>query len=210
MKAGKSGSYLIWSQGSRYLAKSLQPGEISTAKRMMADYPKHLHNNPDSLLVRILGLLRIEEPGRTPKYFALMRNVAPPHPARNLFFDLKGSTYGRRAKPSESIKKDVDFIDGGYSLLSPTTKLKLGTLTQLHRDVAFLRQYDVIDYSLFCGLESDGAWCGGIIDIFTRYNSKKRLEKWVIGSLHNNISCQDPHIYSRRFVEFIERCLISS
>ena len=170
----------------------------------MAHYPKYLSDNPNSYLVRILGLISIAEPDKAPEYFMLMRNVALPRSAEAAFFDLKGSTHGRRSTSMDKIKKDLDFIDSGYALTN-TPDL----LNQLQRDVEFLRQFEVIDYSLFCALECDGNWNGGIIDIFTKYTAKKRLENLVFGAVYDNISCQNPNTYATRFLDFTKRCLKS-
>ena len=50
----------------------------------------------------------------------------------------------------------------------------------------------------------------GIIDIFTNYGATKKVE-YIVKSVSqgNGISCKPPDEYSTRFVNFIEKILIS-
>ena len=75
-------------------------------------------------------------------------------------FDLKGSTHGRRTKPdvvvtSKTDRKDLDFLD-----LKKKEKDKLSfaeinkhLIIILKRDVFYLKQRGLLDYSLLMAVE---------------------------------------------------------
>eukprot|EP00543_Licmophora_paradoxa_P007450 CAMPEP_0202450322 /NCGR_PEP_ID=MMETSP1360-20130828/8943_1 /ASSEMBLY_ACC=CAM_ASM_000848 /TAXON_ID=515479 /ORGANISM="Licmophora paradoxa, Strain CCMP2313" /LENGTH=244 /DNA_ID=CAMNT_0049068537 /DNA_START=16 /DNA_END=750 /DNA_ORIENTATION=+ len=66
-------------------------------------------------------------------------------------YDLKGSTLGRKAKPKESVMKDLDILE-------QKRKLHLGginrqhVLNQLKRDATFLARLGIMDYSFLLGV----------------------------------------------------------
>jgi 1-phosphatidylinositol-4-phosphate 5-kinase len=49
----------------------------------------------------------------------------------------------------------------------------------------------------------------GIIDIFTEFNSRKKLEYYYkrVKYAGNTMSCVPPDMYAERFLEFMKRCL---
>lgn len=109
-------------------------------------------------------------------------------------YDLKGSRKGRILKediqdglvPSKSIsiKKDKNFLKEGRWLYFLSGREKSNFLSQLQDDVTFLRQQQVLDYSLLVGINKGLEWRTGIIDILTPYSPRKALEHAVMGSIH--------------------------
>jgi hypothetical protein len=141
-------------------------------QHMLKDYYSHLHTHPDTLLCKIFGAFRLKvaRPHKQEVHFFIMKNVflSPPSKPIHVRFDLKGSTYGRRAKQSELIQKvpvlkDLDYFEGvtlpdGRHF--PRTYLHLGSkkqilLAQLRADVEFLRRQAILDYSLLVGIHYD-------------------------------------------------------
>eukprot|EP00359_Climacostomum_virens_P011623 CAMPEP_0204905696 /NCGR_PEP_ID=MMETSP1397-20131031/5564_1 /ASSEMBLY_ACC=CAM_ASM_000891 /TAXON_ID=49980 /ORGANISM="Climacostomum Climacostomum virens, Strain Stock W-24" /LENGTH=686 /DNA_ID=CAMNT_0052074605 /DNA_START=106 /DNA_END=2166 /DNA_ORIENTATION=- len=130
-------------------------------------------------------------------------------------------------------RKDLDFLARERKLiLGPQRKEIL--LGQLERDCMFFLQHSIIDYSLLLGVhnlseqlddeeprlsarfaeanyggivseDKSVLYFTGIIDIFTLYNTKKKLEHAVRGSFYgaDAISCVPPRNYAERFLEFI-------
>lgn len=49
----------------------------------------------------------------------------------------------------------------------------------------------------------------GIIDIFTEYNAKKKVEHFLKSLKYEEmtVSCVPPQAYARRFVDFIEKAM---
>jgi 1-phosphatidylinositol-4-phosphate 5-kinase len=173
-------------------------------------------------------------------YFVVMANVFNTSREIQERYDLKGSTHGRDTNPEADYtvaRKDLDFLAKDRKIvLGPLLKEML--LTQLERDCMFFVQHRIIDYSLLLGihtlsapLEEDPrpsprfaeANCGGllsedrsvlyffgIIDVFTLYSTKKKLEHAFRGSFYgpDAISCVPPRNYAERFLEFMNSITI--
>lgn len=169
----KSGQFFYYSHDNKYLLKTCTEEERKTfTQHMLREYFAHLAAYPDSLLIKIYGAFRVKvaRPHRQTVHFFVMANVfhAPPSKPIHVRFDLKGSTYGRRAKESELLQrvpvlKDLDYFEGvklpdGRTL--PPTFLHLGRrkqvlMAQLRVDVEFLRRQAILDYSLLVGIHYD-------------------------------------------------------
>mgnify|MGYP001048626800 CR=1 FL=1 len=168
------------------------------------------------------------------KYFVVMENVFSSGHEIHMRFDLKGSSYGRSTDPQEDYsiaRKDNDLLESGTKIkVGPEKKAAL--VKQMTRDCEFFNRLKIIDYSLLVGIhniksqnlnfkednafykrddggmlssEGDVLYFFGIIDIFTLYTSKKKLEHLFKGSLYGKeaISCIPPLRYSQRFLNFI-------
>jgi hypothetical protein len=168
----KSGAFFFYSADQQYLLKSCTVEENRLLIRhMLPSYWAHVSANPNSLLTKFAGafrlIVRAPRVARTTVHFIVMRNVFATGPGRRIDvrFDLKGSTYGRAAKPAEKaqrvpVLKDVDFFEGttladGRQL--PPTYLELGSkrkafLHQLTVDAEYLRSQGIMDYSLLVGI----------------------------------------------------------
>lgn len=224
----KSGQFFLQSIDGTYILKTISKQEYHIFRRMLLRYYTYLRDNPNSLLVRILGLYRVKQ-GSYNLYFILMRNVvANPceHPAHELY-DLKGSLVGRKASPSEMNKsspvfKDLDFEDVSIDLGSRHTD---ELLSALHMDVEFLASLQLMDYSVFIGVhytsrcdtshssvssisvDGEEVYYIGIIDLFTKYTTKKKLEHMFKSIIHDSktISSISPQQYAVRLYEFIRQ-----
>jgi hypothetical protein len=130
-------------------------------------------------------------------------------------YDFKGSTVGRRASPTSSVMKDLDFMDSGSVLkVGPTREFLLQVL---ERDVQFLSHYKFMDYSLLVAettyldkfyathnrgpqlsarvidykgklvLRGDNGkiYYFGIIDFLQQYTYRKTLETWLKGMIYD-------------------------
>lgn len=76
--------------------------------------PQNLNQNPRTLLPKFYGLYCVQSGGKNIRV-VVMNNVLPRVVKMHLKFDLKGSTYKRRASKKEKEKtiptyKDLDFI----------------------------------------------------------------------------------------------------
>eukprot|EP01041_Mallomonas_annulata_P008873 gene8873-18372_t len=147
----KSGQYFWRSYDGTIILKTLKSYECRTLKYMLKDLYKHLTSEP-SCIASILGLYRIKTKNGKKRYFLVMRNVFNSINNCELMFDLKGSTVGRIASNESKVLKDVNLITSGK-------KIQLGTcsrtqvLRALARDVSFLSNYGLMDYSLLVAVE---------------------------------------------------------
>ena len=88
-----------------------------------------------------------------------MNNLLPSTIKYQYRFDLKGSTYGRRASIKEKRKssptfKDLDFLQMFPSGLSLSTEMRDKFINTLRRDCTVLESFDIMDYSLLLAVHN--------------------------------------------------------
>lgn len=76
--------------------------------------PQNLNQNPRTLLPKFYGLYCVQAGGKNIR-IVVMNNLLPRSVKMHIKYDLKGSTYKRRASPKEREKplptlKDLDFL----------------------------------------------------------------------------------------------------
>ena len=157
----------------------------------------------------------------------------------NRKFDLKGSTYHRKASEKELAKsspvfKDLDWIREGRKLTFRTKEELQSVRQRLEKDTLYLCKEKLIDYSLLVGVheikegedrgkrgaEAMDVVCAessseiqyfGIVDILTPYVLQKQAETICLGTLicRPGISCQPPKKYQERFMLFVDEEILS-
>lgn len=90
------------------------PWLLSTDPLPSPPDPQNLNQNPRTLLPKFYGLYCVQSGGKNIRV-VVMNNILPRMVKMHLKFDLKGSTYKRRASKKEREKsiptyKDLDFI----------------------------------------------------------------------------------------------------
>uniref|UniRef100_A0A8D2QBY1 Phosphatidylinositol-5-phosphate 4-kinase type 2 beta n=1 Tax=Zonotrichia albicollis TaxID=44394 RepID=A0A8D2QBY1_ZONAL len=111
------------------------------------------HGN--TLLPQFLGMYRLTVDG-VETYMVVTRNVFSHRLTVHRKYDLKGSTVSREASDKEKAKdlptfKDNDFLNEGQKLHVGEDSKK-NFLEKLKRDVEFLAQLKIMDYSLLVGI----------------------------------------------------------
>lgn len=154
---GKSGSFFYYSRDYRFIIKTIHHSEHKFMRKILADYYKHVSDNPNTLLCRFYGLHRIKLPRGRKIHFVVMGNVLPSNKDIHETFDLKGSLFGRLTSEEEvkknprSVMKDQNWVDRHEQIqLGPHKRSLL--LTQLERDVEILQKLNIMDYSLLVGI----------------------------------------------------------
>ena len=151
---GKSGSFFISTDDNKYMIKTLKPDELELIKHaFLQEYINYIKKNPKSLLCRLYGMYNIILGQGDEILIIVMRNVIGDFKDNTIVkFDLKGSTYKRKANfdidNNNNVMKDLDFneFEKGIMLsLSSIKKLRENTT----KDSIFLRKLDLMDYSLF-------------------------------------------------------------
>eukprot|EP00470_Lotharella_oceanica_P016832 CAMPEP_0170196380 /NCGR_PEP_ID=MMETSP0040_2-20121228/63759_1 /TAXON_ID=641309 /ORGANISM="Lotharella oceanica, Strain CCMP622" /LENGTH=175 /DNA_ID=CAMNT_0010445769 /DNA_START=75 /DNA_END=602 /DNA_ORIENTATION=+ len=138
----------------------------------------------------------------------MVRGLRPAH-----VFDLKGSKAGRYVKPDGSGKakgvlKDLNWKESFFKIRMPQS-IMTNIREALTRDVNFLRAFNIVDYSLLVGVNTQDAhnrrrfWIS-VIDILQLFNMKKRGERFVKKSVlgQKDVSCEDTITYATRFLAF--------
>jgi 1-phosphatidylinositol-4-phosphate 5-kinase len=150
----KSGQFFFYSSDGRYMIKTMTNAESKFLRQMLPEYFKHCCENPNTMVTRFFGMYRV-------KLYHLRRNVkfvimnSVYYTDKNLqtFYDLKGSTIGRDAKPNHAVLKDNDLR---HSLPENALALRPHQRTlvreQLEADCSFLVRMGVMDYSMLVGI----------------------------------------------------------
>ena len=192
---GKSGSFFISTDDNKYMVKSLKSDEIDLIRNgFLSKYIKHIEKTKnESLLCRLYGMYNIITGQGKEFLIIVMRNVIGDFKDNVVVkFDLKGSTYKRRAKfdmdnTNNNVMKDLNFNEIERNIMISKNSIeKLRNIVK--QDSKFLCRSELMDYSLFLiklTLNKEEA-----IDLFGK-NIKQNQKKAVIELSHLEISNND-------------------
>uniref|UniRef100_A0A3Q2PLE5 Phosphatidylinositol-4-phosphate 5-kinase, type I, beta a n=1 Tax=Fundulus heteroclitus TaxID=8078 RepID=A0A3Q2PLE5_FUNHE len=153
---GASSSWFYLTSDDEFIIKTVQHKEAEFLQKLLPGYYMNLNQNPRTLLPKFYGLYCIQCGGVTVRV-VVMNNVLPRAMKMHFKYDLKGSSYKRRASRKERVKnsptyKDLDFQemhqDGLY--FDPDTYSAL--IKTLQRDCRVLESFKIMDYSLLLGI----------------------------------------------------------
>ncbi|XP_067330497.1 phosphatidylinositol 4-phosphate 5-kinase type-1 gamma-like isoform X1 [Channa argus] len=155
---GASGSIFYVTRDDEFIIKTLQHKEAEFLQKLLPGYYMNLNQNPRTLLPKFFGLYCVQCGGKNIRV-VVMNNILPRSVRMHLKFDLKGSTYKRRASKKEREKcrptfKDLDFlsdIPDGLTLDQDTYNALVKTL---QRDCLVLESFKIMDYSLLLGIHN--------------------------------------------------------
>jgi len=135
---------------SKYVVKTLSKSEVKFLISILKDYVHFLKLNRHTMLSRYVGLHSLRIYGLN-KYFVVMENVFEGDLKPTEIYDLKGSWVNRSTNHelySGSVMKDID-LKRPIILEERNTKR---ILQQLERDSTFLREHQIMDYSVLLGI----------------------------------------------------------
>ena len=142
------------------MIKTMKEHEVVTMLKILPAYIEHHRKNPNSLLAKIFGVFTIKKKKYEQQHVMLMENTRQlQNKTKEKFvYDLKGSTHGRLSKgklTSKSMRKDLDWIkDKKINNKSLSmSKINFDPVKQLRRDVNFLKNRGLLDYSLLVSVE---------------------------------------------------------
>ncbi|CAB1321182.1 unnamed protein product, partial [Coregonus sp. 'balchen'] len=112
--SGASGSLFYVSSDDEFIIKTVQHKEAEFLQKLLPGYFMNLNQNKRTLLPKFYGLYCVQAGGKNIR-IAVMNNLLPRAVRMHLKYDMKGSTYKRRASTKEREKavptfKDLDFI----------------------------------------------------------------------------------------------------
>ena len=147
----KSGEMFFFSWDGKFIIKTISEKEVYVMIKMLPKYV--LHVAKPSLLMRICGLYRVSvSSDYPPRYFLIAISVFDAGDmGLHHQYDLKGSTSGRMAAPTDSVQKDLNWIDEGTQVCLPAG-LKRTIAAALENDANFLKDQSVLDYSVLVGI----------------------------------------------------------
>ena len=158
--AGKSGSIFFFSHDNKYVVKTMNKKELDVFLKFIPNYVEHHKRNPRSLLGKIFGVFTIKKFGMSDVHVVLMENVMQFKDKSKLkyIFDLKGSIHSRIVEgrlSKKTVRKDLNWISDKKKdphMLS-FAKINQDLVRDMRRDVAFLKNRCMLDYSLLIAIE---------------------------------------------------------
>jgi len=152
----KSGQFFFYSPDGKYMIKTMTNTECKFLRRILPHYFRHCAKNPNTLITKFLGMYRVKlyHLKRNVK-FVVMKSVYDTDKYLNQLFDVKGSTTGRDAKPTDAVKKDNDIrrmLPDGAFILEPGLRERLKV--QVEHDCQFLTSMKIMDYSMLIGVHN--------------------------------------------------------
>ncbi|XP_037904257.1 phosphatidylinositol 4-phosphate 5-kinase type-1 beta isoform X15 [Hermetia illucens] len=155
---GASGSIFYLTDDDEFIIKTVQHKEGEFLQKLLPGYYMNLSQNPRTLLPKFFGLYCFQCNSKNIR-LVVMNNLLPSYVKMHLKYDLKGSTYKRRASKQERSKpsptyKDLDFMEhhpNGIFLEADTYNALIKTI---QRDCTVLESFKIMDYSLLVGVHN--------------------------------------------------------
>lgn len=155
---GASGSIFYLTDDDEFIIKTVQHKEGEFLQMLLPGYYMNLNQNPRTLLPKFFGLYCYRCNSKNVRLVA-MNNLLPSSVKLHQKYDLKGSTYKRKASKSERSKssptyKDLDFMEHhpeGIFLEADTYNALIKTI---QRDCRVLESFKIMDYSLLVGIHN--------------------------------------------------------
>ncbi|CAL5080256.1 unnamed protein product [Urochloa decumbens] len=223
-QGGKSKVFFAKSMDDRFIIKQIKTTELHSFLKFGLEYFKHfgisqVSSNP-TCLAKILGMYQVKETRNgkeTNTNFMVMENLLF---GNNIVrkYDLKGALFSRYVRDSENpenVLLDQNFIEDMRTMpVYIEGKTKKLMERAIWNDTAFLSHMNVMDYSLFVGVDRQNKeLVFGIIDYLRQYTWDKQLESWVKTSLvvPKNLSPTviSPREYKIRFRAFMSQYFLS-
>uniref|UniRef100_A0AAY4DX25 PIPK domain-containing protein n=1 Tax=Denticeps clupeoides TaxID=299321 RepID=A0AAY4DX25_9TELE len=152
---GASSSWFYLTSDDEFIIKTVQHKEAEFLQKLLPGYYMNLNQNPRTLLPKFYGLYCIQCAGAKIR-LVVMNNVLPCTLKMHYKYDLKGSTYKRRASRKERAKssptfKDLDFQEMHEGLYFDADTYN-ALMKTLQRDCQVLESFKIMDYSLLLGV----------------------------------------------------------
>uniref|UniRef100_A0A8C5RE80 Phosphatidylinositol-4-phosphate 5-kinase type 1 alpha n=1 Tax=Laticauda laticaudata TaxID=8630 RepID=A0A8C5RE80_LATLA len=156
--SGASGSIFYVSSDDEFIIKTVQHKEAEFLQKLLPGYYMNLNQNPRTLLPKFYGLYCVQAGGKNIR-MVVMNNLLPRSVRMHQKFDLKGSTYKRRASQKEREKvfptyKDLDFLQEAPDGLFLDADMHSALCKTLQRDCLVLQSFKIMDYSLLVAVHN--------------------------------------------------------
>ncbi|XP_074121459.1 putative PIP5K1A and PSMD4-like protein isoform X4 [Sminthopsis crassicaudata] len=156
--SGASGSLFYVSSDDEFIIKTVQHKEAEFLQKLLPGYYMNLNQNPRTLLPKFYGLYCVQAGGKNIR-IVVMNNLLPRSVKMHVKYDLKGSTYKRRASQKEREKvfptyKDLDFLQDMPDGLFLDADMYNALCKTLQRDCLVLQSFKIMDYSLLVAIHN--------------------------------------------------------
>ncbi|XP_073541155.1 phosphatidylinositol 4-phosphate 5-kinase type-1 gamma isoform X3 [Phyllobates terribilis] len=155
---GASGSLFYVTSDDEFIIKTVMHKEAEFLQKLLPGYYMNLNQNPRTLLPKFYGLYCVQSGGKNIRV-VVMNNILPRVVHMHYKYDLKGSTYKRRASKKEREKrsptyKDLDFIQDSPEGLLLDNDTFSALVKTMQRDCLVLESFKIMDYSLLLGVHN--------------------------------------------------------
>ncbi|XP_071390177.1 phosphatidylinositol-4-phosphate 5-kinase, type I, beta a [Centroberyx affinis] len=192
---GASSSWFYLTSDDEFIIKTVQHKEAEFLQKLLPGYYMNLNQNPRTLLPKFYGLYCIQCGGVNIR-LVVMNNVLPRAMKMHYKYDLKGSTYKRRASRKERGKssptfKDLDFqeMHEGLHFDADTYNALMKTL---QRDCRVLESFKIMDYSLLLGIHVLDQKTLGRGNRGDSRRGQKVLYSTALESIQGNVKAPEP------------------
>ncbi|XP_031569285.1 phosphatidylinositol 4-phosphate 5-kinase type-1 gamma-like, partial [Actinia tenebrosa] len=155
---GASGSLFYVTNDNQFIIKTVDHKEADFLQKLLPGYYLNLNQNKKTLLPKFFGLFCYQCGGKNIR-LVIMNNLLPTVYKFHWKYDLKGSSYKRRASKTERAKatptlKDLDFLSDHPEgiFLEPDTYNSL--VKTIQRDCRVLESFKIMDYSLLLAIHN--------------------------------------------------------
>nr|XP_037871130.1 phosphatidylinositol 4-phosphate 5-kinase type-1 alpha isoform X7 [Bombyx mori] len=155
---GASGSIFYLTNDDEFIIKTVQHKEGEFLQKLLPGYYLNLDQNPRTLLPKFFGLYCYQCNSKNVRLVA-MNNLLPSSIKMHQKYDLKGSTYKRKASKTERQKtsptyKDLDFMEHHNEGIFLEADTYTALIKTMQRDCRVLESFKIMDYSLLVGIHN--------------------------------------------------------
>ncbi|XP_039747671.1 phosphatidylinositol 4-phosphate 5-kinase type-1 alpha isoform X14 [Pararge aegeria] len=155
---GASGSIFYLTNDDEFIIKTVQHKEGEFLQKLLPGYYLNLDQNPRTLLPKFFGLYCYQCNSKNVRLVA-MNNILPSSVKLHQKYDLKGSTYKRKASKTERQKnsptyKDLDFMEHHTEGIFLEADTYTALIKTMQRDCRVLESFKIMDYSLLVGIHN--------------------------------------------------------
>ncbi|KAM4699733.1 phosphatidylinositol 5-phosphate 4-kinase type-2 gamma [Discoglossus pictus] len=150
------GGRFLLSYDKTLAVKEISSEDVADMHGLLSNYHQHIVKcHGSTLLPQFLGMYRLSVDNED-HYMLVMRNMFSHRLIVHRKYDLKGSLVSREASDKEKVKdlptfKDMDFLNMSQKVYVDEEQKKL-FMDKLKRDVEFLVNLKIMDYSLLLGI----------------------------------------------------------
>lgn len=154
--SGASGSLFYVTNDDEFVVKTVQHKEAEFLQKLLPGYYLNLNQNKRTLLPKFFGLYCYQCGGKNIR-LVVMNNLLPSGYKIHFKYDLKGSTYKRKASKAERAKetptlKDLDFLSDHPEGLFLEPDTYNAVMRTIQRDCRVLQSFKIMDYSLLVAI----------------------------------------------------------
>lgn len=217
---GQTNSDFYKTDNGRFIAKGVSALEFENFQQLAQSYFKYVFasafNNKETFLGHILAVVEIKVGKEEKKYLMIMENVVFGLKMNEYIkvFDLKGSQMNRFRKSNIRTKTNLDtnyLLERNGDPIVVQMPSGIDFFKILERDVAFLRDKGIVDYSMLLVVhKQDRVIKVGIIDYLRKYDFKKKIEHGFkkIKNFGLDPTIVNPDQYADRFLRFMRTCIV--